>query len=42
MAQRARTYGSTVTLEELEHDPYPVYKRLRDEEPVPYVDAVEL
>ena len=42
MAQRARTYGSTVTLEELEHDPYPVYKRLRDEEPVSYVDAVEL
>ena len=36
------TYGSTVTLEELEHDPYPIYKRLRDEEPVSYVDAVEL
>ncbi|MDQ3865722.1 MAG: cytochrome P450 [Actinomycetota bacterium] len=39
---RAGMYGSTVTLEELEHDPYPVYKRLRDEEPVSYVDAVGL
>jgi cytochrome P450 len=37
-----QTYGSTVTLDELESDPYPIYKRLRDEEPVSYVDAVEL
>ena len=36
------TYGSTITLEDLERDPYPIYKRLRDEEPVSYVDAVEL
>ena len=36
------TYGSTVTLDDLERDPYPVYKRLRDEEPVSYVDAVDL
>jgi len=39
---RTRTYGSTVALEELERDPYPIYKRLRDEEPVSYVDAVDL
>jgi cytochrome P450 len=39
---QTQTYGSTVTLEELESDPYPIYKRLRDEEPVSYVDAVEL
>ncbi|MBD0316971.1 MAG: cytochrome P450 [Thermoleophilia bacterium] len=39
---RTGTYGSAVTLEELEHDPYPVYKRLRDEEPVSYVEAVGL
>jgi cytochrome P450 len=39
---QTQTYGSRVTLDELESDPYPVYKRLRDEEPVSYVDAVEL
>ncbi len=39
---RTETYGSTVTLEELERDPYPIYERLRVEEPVSYVDAVGL
>jgi cytochrome P450 len=39
---QATTYGSHVTLEELERDPYPIYKRLRDEEPVSFVDAVDL
>ena len=39
---RTGTYGSTVTLEELERDPYPVYERLRAEEPVSHVDAVGL
>jgi cytochrome P450 len=39
---QATTYGSQVTLEELERDPYPIYKRLRDEEPVSFVDAVDL
>lgn len=34
--------GKTVTLEELERDPYPVYARLRDEEPVSWVPAVGL
>ena len=37
-----QTYGSTVALEELERDPYPIYKRLRDEEPVSYVESVGL
>jgi cytochrome P450 len=36
------TVGATVTLDELEHDPYPIYKRLRAEEPISFVDAVEL
>jgi cytochrome P450 len=39
---QATTYGSQVTLAELESDPYPIYKRLRDEAPVAYVDAVGL
>ena len=34
--------GETITLEELERDPYPIYARLRDEEPVSWVPAVEL
>lgn len=34
--------GEGVTLEELERDPYPVYARLRDEEPVSWVPAVGL
>jgi cytochrome P450 len=36
------TVGETITLEELETDPYPAYKRLRDEEPVSWVPAVQL
>jgi cytochrome P450 len=36
------TYGSTVTVEALESDPYPIYKRLRDEEPVSWVESVGL
>lgn len=36
------TLGSTVTVEELELDPYPIYKRLRDEEPVSFVESVGL
>jgi cytochrome P450 len=34
--------GESVTLEELERDPYPIYARLRDEEPVSWVPAVQL
>ena len=36
------TLGEQVTLEELERDPYPVYARLRDQEPVSWVPAVQL
>jgi cytochrome P450 len=36
------TVGEEVTLEELERDPYPIYERLRDEEPVSWVPAVQL
>ena len=38
----ATTVGATITLEDLEGDPYPVYARLRDEEPVSWVEAVGL
>ncbi|MFE2728897.1 cytochrome P450 [Kitasatospora sp. NPDC059327] len=31
--------GTTVTLEALDRDPYPVYRRLREEEPVAWVPA---
>lgn len=34
--------GEQVTLEELERDPYPVYARLREEEPVSWAPAVGL
>jgi cytochrome P450 len=34
--------GESVTLAELERDPYPIYARLRDEEPVSWVPAVQL
>ena len=36
------TVGESITLEELERDPYPAYARLRDEEPVSWVPAVGL
>ena len=36
------TLGESITLEELERDPYPIYARLRDEEPVTWVPAVQL
>jgi cytochrome P450 len=36
------TVGETVTLDQLEDDPYPVYERLRDTEPVSWVPAVGL
>jgi cytochrome P450 len=34
--------GETVTVEELERDPYPIYARLRAEEPVSWVESVGL
>jgi cytochrome P450 len=36
------TLGEGVSLEDLERDPYPVYARLRDEEPVSWVPTVQL
>src|SRR5207302_8485020 len=36
------TIGQTITLEDLERDPYPIYERLRAEEPVSWVPAVQL
>ena len=36
------TFGEQITLEKLERDPYPIYERLRDEEPVSWVPAVQL
>jgi cytochrome P450 len=36
------TFGESITLEALERDPYPIYARLRDEEPVSWVPAVQL
>lgn len=36
------SYAGTITVEDLERDPYPVYARLRAEEPVAWVPAVNL
>ena len=36
------TIGDTLSLGELERDPYPAYQRLRDQEPVSFVPAVGL
>ena len=36
------TLGERITLEQLERDPYPIYARLRDGEPVSWVPAVQL
>ena len=36
------TFGESITLAELERDPYPLYERLREEEPVSWVPAVQL
>jgi cytochrome P450 len=36
------TVGSTITVEDLEGDPYPIYEQLREEEPVSWVESVGL
>ena len=36
------TFPETIALEDLERDPYPIYRRLRDEAPVVFVPAVGL
>jgi cytochrome P450 len=39
---QATGIGATIGVEELEHDPYPAYARLRAEEPVSWVESVGL
>ena len=39
---QATTIGATVAVEDLERDPYPVYARLRADEPVSWVESVGL
>jgi cytochrome P450 len=34
--------GASIAVEDLEHDPYPVYERLREREPVSWVESVGL
>ena len=34
--------GGSITLDDLERDPYPIYARLREEEPISWVPAVQL
>jgi cytochrome P450 len=36
------TVGDTVTVDDLDRDPYPIYARLRAEEPVSWVESVSL
>jgi cytochrome P450 len=36
------TFADSITLGELERDPYPIYARLREEQPVAFVPAVQL
>jgi cytochrome P450 len=38
----AVSFAGSITIEELERDPYPIYRRLRDEEPVAFVPAIGL
>ena len=39
---RAAAVGASISVEDLERDPYPVYERLREEEPVSWVESVGL
>ncbi|HVG87691.1 MAG TPA: hypothetical protein VM823_01885, partial [Gaiellales bacterium] len=36
------SFGPEVTVDDLEADPYPIYKRLRAEQPVAWVESVGL
>jgi cytochrome P450 len=38
----ATTVGTSITVEALERDPYPIYARLREDEPVSWVESVGL
>ena len=42
MSVQQQGIGSNITVEDLDRDPYPVYKRLREEEPVSWVESVGL
>ena len=35
-------FAESITVEDLERDPYPIYERLRDDDPVAYVPSVGL
>lgn len=37
-----QTFGATITVEQLEADPYPLYERLREQEPISWVGSVGL
>lgn len=39
---RTTSVGSTISVEAMETDPYPIYQRLRDEEPVSWVESLGL
>jgi cytochrome P450 len=42
MRRQPLSVGTEITVEQLESDPYPIYKRLRAEEPVCHVESVGL
>jgi cytochrome P450 len=42
LAEMTLTIGESITLAELERDPYPLYARLREHQPVAWVPAVQL
>lgn len=42
MSTNNQGIGNTITVEDLEGDPYPIYERLREQEPVSWVESVGL
>src|SRR3954451_6614145 len=42
MRRQRLSVGTEITVEQLERDPYPIYKQLREEEPVCFVESVGL
>jgi cytochrome P450 len=42
MRRQRLSVGTEITVEQLEADPYPIYKQLRNEEPVCHVDSIGL
>ena len=41
-ALHGKRLGAAVTLEELSHDPYPIFQRLREREPISWIDQLEM